>query len=363
MDSNSLRIAVTGLDIYGTRGPGVGVARAIRASDDFTGEIIGICYDTRKPGETGDGICSRTYYLPYPPESTFIDALRAKIEEIQNTTPVDVIVPTIDTEIVGFLSIACDLAKQGIALCLPKIDSVRLESKTGFNRICGELEISIPPEIEVRGPGGHGEEIRYPVILKSRFNTTAIALTPNVAEHQLRFCSCDWRFPVFMREFIVGDRYDAVALGDGNGGLIGAVPVKKILQGGRGKASAGATVSDPDILEFIRSIVEKLEWAGPCELKMLRRSSDGSLFLLQMKPGFPDWSYLSVGAGQNLPWAAVLLALGKRADPFPPCRPDLFFLKDAADIVYSDDDCREFPVRGEQDPVESPFGQARGAGK
>ncbi|MBN1533124.1 MAG: hypothetical protein JXA20_10715 [Spirochaetes bacterium] len=349
MDPNNVRVAVSGLRIYGSRGPGAGVARALRASGDFTGEIVGIAYDTHDLGDHGDGLCNCTYAIPYPPENTPMKTLWDTIEEIQNRTPVDVIVPTLGAEIAGFTAIAGDLERMGISLCLPGTDTGLQESRSRFHQTCRDLQISVPAEVEAADPeigDDFGQELQFPVILKSRFDNTIIAFTPSTAEHLLKIYSYDWKHPVSVREFIVGDRYDAVALGDGRGGCIGAVPVKLISFTGGVDASAGTTASDPAILDFIGSVIGKLKWGGPCWLKMVRRGHDGELFLLRIIGGFPEWAYLSAVAGQNLAWASVQLALGRRIAPLPSCSPNMFFMMDSGDIIYSDEGDRGFSIGG-----------------
>jgi carbamoyl-phosphate synthase large subunit len=43
----------------------------------------------------------------------------------------------------------------------------------------------------------------------------------------------------------------------------------------------------------------------------MREARTGTLYVAEINPRFPAWTYLATGAGQNLPLALVKLALGE----------------------------------------------------
>ena len=117
--------------------------------------------------------------------------------------------------------------------------------------------------------------------------------------------------PVVVQTQILGEEFNVVALGDGEGGLVGAVGMKKLMLTDKGKGWAGITVRDPALLAVAQQFMSATHWRGPCEIELMR-DKYGQYHLIEINPRFPAWVYLSAGAGMNLPYAAVELALGRK---------------------------------------------------
>ena len=115
----------------------------------------------------------------------------------------------------------------------------------------------------------------------------------------------------------------------------------------KGKAWGGITINDPDLTAFVADVIDKLKWRGPCELEVMRSQNEGRYYLLEINPRFPAWVYLAVGAGRNLPWATVQLALGKDVEPMPPPEPGIMFLRHSFDQICSLSDYEKLTTTGE----------------
>ncbi len=83
----------------------------------------------------------------------------------------------------------------------------------------------------------------------------------------------------------------------------------------KGKAWGGITIEEPRLLEITRKIIRQTKWRGGMELEMIK-SSDGTLYIIEINPRIPAWVYLATGAGQNQPEALLQLALGMEPAPF-----------------------------------------------
>jgi carbamoyl-phosphate synthase large subunit len=90
-------------------------------------------------------------------------------------------------------------------------------------------------------------------------------------------------------------------------------------------------------------------WRGPCEMEVLR-TPEGRYFLIEINPRFPAWTYLSAGAGQNLPWAVARLAAGEAIEPLPDYRAGTLFVRIAIDQIASIEDFEQITTRGELAP-------------
>ena len=171
-------------------------------------------------------------------------------------------------------------------------------------------------------------------MVKGQFYEAYIAHSPMDAEYYFQKISAKWGLPVVVQEFVVGQEYDVMALGDGRGGLIGSVSIKKIQLTEKGKAWGGITIDDSAMNSCVRDIISKLKWRGPCELEIIKSRDTRDYYLIEINPRFPAWCYLSVGTGQNLPWAVVKLALNETVEELPSCQIGTMFLRNSIDHVY-----------------------------
>ena len=162
-----------------------------------------------------------------------------------------------------------------------------------------------------------------------------------------------WGVPVIVQEFLVGEEYDVVAVGDGEGGLVGAVPMKKMFVTDKGKGWAGVVVRDPELLAVTERLLRTTRWRGPCEVEVLRTRA-GRYALLEVNPRFPAWVYLSAGAGQNLPWAVARLAVGEDVPPFSDFRAGTMFVRISLDQLARIEDFQQIATHGEKIADEDP---------
>jgi carbamoyl-phosphate synthase large subunit len=347
MKKKGLSIAVSGLNANDNPGPGVPVIRSIRKSPEFDGIITGLAFDPLDPGIYMHGVCENVFLMPYPTQGA--DRLLERIKEIHSKIRLDVIIPTLDSELDAYIRISGELERLGIRSFLPSAQGLNVRSKVYFERL-KEMGITVPDGQSITSMTSIYEldrKFKFPVMVKGQFYEAYIAYSPMDAEYYFRKISAKWGLPVVVQEYVVGQEYDVMALGDGRGGLIGAVPIKKIQLTEKGKAWGGITIDDSAMNRCVRDIIAKLKWRGPCELEMIKSRDTGDYYLIEINPRFPAWCYLSVGAGQNLPWAAVKLALNEPVKELPPCQTGTMFLRNSIDHVYPISTYREIMMAGE----------------
>jgi len=295
-----------------------------------------------------DKICDHAYIIPYPSEGyqTYLE----RILEIHSKTPFDVIVPTLDAEIVTFIKIEEHLERAGIKCFLPKKDVFELRSKAHFHELNTKYNINVPKGKIITDPTAFRkihDDFTFPVMVKGQFYEAYIAYSPMEAEYHFHKISAKWGLPIIVQEFIVGEEYDITALGDGEGGIIGAVPMKKMQLTETGKAWGGITIKDPNLTDFIKNVISKIEWRGPCELEVMKGNKDHKYYLIEINPRFPAWCYLLVAAGQNLQWATVRMAMGEKISPFTDYNVGVLFLRNSIDHIYPLADYQEITTIGE----------------
>lgn len=348
MSRNPLTIAVTGLNATDNPGPGVSVLRSLRLAPDFRGRLVGLAYDTLDPGiYARDLDLAGVFLLPYPSQGT--EALLERVRYVHSRVPLDVVIPTLDSEMPSFLAIEGDLERLGIRMYLPTREQFDLRAKTRLADLGRDAGIDVPEQKVVTASSElyrvH-EDVPYPFLIKGVFYGAHVAYSLDEALHAFHATVAKWGVPVIVQRYYAGEEYDVVAVGDGRGGLVGAVPMKKMFLTDKGKGWAGVAVRDPALLEATRKFMQASGWRGPCELEVLR-THEGRYFLVEVNPRFPAWTYLSAGAGQNLPWAVARLAAGERVDPLPDYRAGTLFVRISIDQIATMDDFERMATNGE----------------
>lgn len=335
---DDVTIAVTGLNATDNPGPGVAVLRALRAAPQFHGRLVGLAYDSLDPGvyhrELG---LTGAFLIPYPSQG--LEAVRERLFEIHREVPFDVLIPTLDSELPSMIALEPELKARGVHLYVPTREQFDLRSKARLAELGERAGLEVPETrvlSDVRELYEVHEAIPYPFMVKGVFYGASRANSVDEAVHAWHQTVARWGLPVIVQKHYVGEEYDIVAVGDGQGGLVGAVPMKKMFLTDKGKGWAGVAVKDPSLIEMTERFMAASKWRGPCEVEVLR-THEGRSLLLEVNPRFPAWTYLSAGAGQNLPWAVARLALGERVEPMREFRAGTMFVRISLDQVTTID--------------------------
>ncbi len=110
----SLTVAVTGLNATDNPAPGVAVIRSLRAAPGFRGRCSSASPTTRStPGSTPrDSGSTRRFLIPYPSQG--VEALaRAAPRRSTRRCRIDVIIPTLDSELPAFIALEPELRELG----------------------------------------------------------------------------------------------------------------------------------------------------------------------------------------------------------------------------------------------------------
>lgn len=329
-----LNIAVTGLNATDNPAPGIPVIRSIRHDLNNIGKIIGLTYDAFDTGIYDGDLLDEVYLIPYPSEGE--DALLKRIEYIHARTPIDILIPTLDSEITNVNRLMTELTSMGIKLFLPTEEQFRLRSKALLSEFCKKHGISCPRTMVINDPRLLNDALKAygtPIVVKGTFYEAYIAYSFEEASISFQRLKAKWGLPIIVQEHLPGEEYDVACVGSGTGKLIGAVPMRKLRLTEKGKAWAGVTIKDTVLAKLSEKLIKALKWRGPCELEFLKEQKSGKYYLVEINPRFPSWIYLSAGAGVNLPATVVQLALGKKIKPLAPPQAGISFVRHATDLV------------------------------
>ncbi len=343
-----MRIAVTGLNNVDNPGPGVPVIRGIRESGNKDIEIIGLIYDVLDPGAYLPNVADRNYLIPYP--SGGLDLLFDRIKAINEKDKIDVLLPTLDAELYAFAKISSRLEEIGIKTFLPTADQINIRAKDKLFDFCEKNNIAAPKNIIVSNfhdlykiPAS----FNYPVVVKGIFYDAYVVNNFDEASAAFYKISNKWGLPIIIQQFLKGEEYNVVALGDGTGKTVGAVPMKKMSITDKGKGWAGVTIEEEEIINISKRIIEVLDWKGGAEFEFIKEAERGKFYLLEINPRFPAWVYLAVGAGQNLPYANVQLAVGENVEPFEEYEIGKIFIRYSWDLITDMKQFENITVKGE----------------
>lgn len=342
-----MKVAITGLNNVDSPGPGVPVIRAIKSSERFNGEIIGLIYDVLEPGAYLKEVANKNYVIPFP--SAGLDSVLNRISQIHSIEKIDVLIPTLDSELYGFVKLTPKLNEMGIKTFLPTIEQLNFRAKDKLFDFSRKHDIKVPKNFlasSMQDLYKLQSQMNFPVVIKGIFYDAYIVHNFEEAMNAFRKLSYKWGLPIILQEYIKGEEYNVAALGDGTGEMIGAVPMKKLYITDKGKAWAGITIDDPELMDLSKKIINALQWRSGTELEFIKDNETNEYYLLEINPRFPAWVYLAVAAGQNLPHALFELALGERVEKFKSYEIGKIFIRYSWDYITDIKKFEEITMKG-----------------
>lgn len=340
-------IAVTGLNNTDNPGPGVPVIRALREAKDFDVRIIGLAYENLEPGIYMEGITDKVYQIPYP--SSGSDILLERIAYINEREKIDVLIPNFDAELFTFMKAEEKLKEMSISTFLPTITQFEERHKSNLPEYGKKYGLEIPNSKTITNLSDIAKlhnEFEYPLLVKGKYYDAYAAYNPMQVTEYFNKISAKWGVPVIIQEFIRGTEVNVIALGDGKGNIIGAVPMKKQYITDKGKAWGGITLDDEKLMNITKKVIRETKWRGGMELEIIK-TQQGKYYIIEINPRIPAWVYLAVGAGQNLPEALVKMALGQDVKPFTKYDIGKMFIRYSMDMIGDISQFEKLSITGE----------------
>lgn len=143
--------------------------------------------------------------------------------------------------------------------------------------------------------------------------------------------AAEWGWPVLLQEAVSGEELNVVGVGDGEGGHLGFVAIKKLTVTHLGKIWSGVTIDRPDLLAVCENFIRETKWRGPFELECIADGAD--IVLIEINPRFPAWVGFCAGVGVNLPERLVKLLFGEKPERAAACEPGRLFMRYTDEVV------------------------------
>ncbi|MEN8120495.1 MAG: ATP-grasp domain-containing protein [Bacteroidota bacterium] len=347
MKKKKLNIAVTGLNNTDNPGPGVPVIRALRESAEFEVRIIGLAYENLEPGIYMDNTVDKTYQIPYP--SSGAEPFLERIMYIHEKENLDVIIPNFDAELSTFMKAEQVLKEAGINTFLPTIDQFEERNKSNLPEYGEKYNVKVPLSKAITSFADINNlrsNFDYPLLVKGKFYDAYLAYNPEQVINHFNKITAKWGVPVIIQEFIRGTEVNVIALGDGKGNTIAAVPMRKQYITDKGKAWGGITIGDEKLIELTKKLIKDTKWRGGMELEMIK-TVNNEYYLIEINPRIPAWVYLAVGAGQNIPEALVKLAIGDKVPTYKSYKIGTMFIRYSYDMIGDISQFEKLSMTGE----------------
>jgi carbamoyl-phosphate synthase large subunit len=347
MKKEKYTIGVTGLNAIDSPGPGISVIRALRQSSDFDVRIVGLSYETLEPGIYMHDFVDKTYQIPLP--SAGAQVLLERLDHIHRKEKLDLIIPNFDAELPGFIKLQKELAKRGIHTFLPTSEQFEARQKVNLSDFGKKHKVKVPLSKTIFSASEISslrDEFTYPIVVKGKFYDASISYSTDQVYNHFNKISAKWGLPIIIQEHIFGTEVNVTALGDGQGGMIGAVAMRKQYITDKGKAWAGISIDDKKLIAMARKLIKSTKWKGGLELEVIK-TSDDEYYLLEINPRFPAWIYLAVGCGQNHPEALVNLAMGKKVKAFTKYEIGKMFIRYSYDMIVDLSEFEKISTLGE----------------
>ncbi len=341
-----LVVAVSGINAVDNPGPGIGVIRSLKEDPGLKVKAIGLAYDAMEPGIYLDWLVDRSFIMPYP--SSEEEDYLARLFYIQNVTGLNVIVPTLDAELPLFIKGAEELAAHGLKTFLPTWDQFELRSKQRLIELAPELGLSIPPTEIVSSYQDLWralDRIGFPAMVKGLFYKAYRVHTYPEAEGAFHKIVEEWGYPVLIQKVVQGEEVNVVGVGDGEGGSLGMMAIKKLWITSLGKIWTGVTIKNEALLGATSKFLEKSSWRGAFELECI--ATEERIYLIEINPRFPAWIYFATGAGLNLPARLVKAALGLPVERDFSYEAGRLYIRYTYDIVTDMETFQHVVTRGE----------------
>ncbi|HZW29652.1 MAG TPA: ATP-grasp domain-containing protein [Isosphaeraceae bacterium] len=235
---------------------------------------------------------------------------------------IDLVIPIIDYEFIGWARAAGRLAEAGTQVAISPVAALRTcEEKDQTERYFRSL--GIPAVATWRAEAIHDPTaLPFPVYLKPRCGRASLDNYRAQDPEEYRFYVKQVPDAI-VQPFVAGTEVTIDTMSDLRGRFLAASPRIR-LEVKSGQAYRSRTIDDPNLVALARRIVEGLPIHGPSNIQCFLTDSGPRFFEINAR--FGAGSILSIRAGMNGPMALVALARGQALPDLTP-RPGVMMLR------------------------------------
>jgi carbamoyl-phosphate synthase large subunit len=293
----SLRVLVTGAG----GAAGTAVLRALAGHDV---ELVAVDCDAHAAGLylTKEAPA----LVPRGDDPGFVAAVAALARDRR----IDVVIPTVDEELVVLAEAVPEFAAFGARVMVSS--PAALADTLDKHRLVAVAGDTVPcPRTELLDDAFDAGDWELPVIIKPRSGRGGVGVAMIEDAGALGGYPHDGSWIV--QELLPGEEYSVDTLIAGSGEVVAAVPRLR-MKVDSGVAVTARTVHDEELERLAGAAARSTGLRGPSNVQ-LRRDRSGRPRLLEINPRFPGTVAITIAAGVDLPWLALLDLLDR---PLPP---------------------------------------------
>jgi carbamoyl-phosphate synthase large subunit len=277
--------------------PAQAFIRGVKRQSELPVRLIGVDTTARSAGLFD---CDRRYTVPFVDDPEFLGALEA----ICGAERVDVIAPIADFELELFAQAAPELRERlGVTVITNSPETVALaRDKRRSAQVAAEHGVAVP-EIH------DASDAPLPAIVKPASGAGSHGVTVVRRREDLEGAIAQAGENPVIQDFVEGQEYTVDLVVDRAGEILAAAPRMRI-EVRAGQSYKGVTVDDPDVEEAARRCARAVGLTGQGNAQLIKSVHDGRCYFVEVNPKFAAAMGLTIGAGLNIPFLYVKLALG-----------------------------------------------------
>ncbi|MBV9195923.1 MAG: ATP-grasp domain-containing protein [Solirubrobacterales bacterium] len=244
----------------------------------------------------------RRIMLPRGDSPRFVDA----VMDVCREHAIDVVVPTVDSELLPVAEARAAFEAAGVALVNPSAETLRMcLDKWALHQRCDGV-VRVPASVVVNGDFDPAS-IELPAIVKPRSGSGSRDIHLVSSHDELERVARDGTNLV--QEHLPGREHSLDVLARRDGRVLAVVPRER-LKVDSGIAVTARVTRDEALESFGRTVAERIGLVGVGNVQV-KETADGEPALLEVNPRFPGSMPLTIAAGVNMPALAVREALGQ----------------------------------------------------
>jgi len=219
---------------------------------------------------------------------------------------VDVLVPTVDTELLPLARARERFAAAGVVVVVASVETLAicLDKAVLAERCAGVVRV---PATTVVGAAFDPADVPLPAIVKPRSGSGSRGIRLVERRAELEPLARDET--LLVQHYLPGPEYSLDVLARGDGQVAAVVPRER-LKVDSGIAVTGRTLHDDRLDVFARRVAEVIGLTTVANVQV-KGDVDGEPALLEVNPRFPGTMPLTVASGVDMPRLAIGEALGR----------------------------------------------------
>lgn len=233
-----------------------------------------------------------------------------QLEHFCYENSIDVLVPTVDYELLPIAESRQSFAKIGTLVLLTSKES--LEICLDKYKLLKACENVVPvPRFDIFDEKFTAEEKDFPLFIKPRDGSGSRGILKVESLEQMNSLKRDSN--LLIQEYLPGEEYSVDVLTTKDGEVIAAVPRER-MKVDSGIAVTGRTLFNAELEDFARRVATQIGLSYTANIQF-RRNLRGEFCLLEVNPRFPGTMPLTVASGVNMPKLSLQHLLGYPLNP------------------------------------------------